>query len=172
MTIFNGQADLLAELVAASATWQTLTGTATVAAAKAFVKIAAAFDETQGSDTAQAIPRAIIADGGIISRKKVSIGQYEGSGGLFLSFEIGIPSASQTTLLTRRTYFLDRISAIISEMEVISASRAAPSGYSTSHIQIKEIHRVNGPGEYEIAQKEQNSDTYVPVWAIEFEITY
>ena len=171
MSIFNGQADLLAELVAASSTFQTLTGTASVAAAKVFVKIAEAFDETMGSDTVLAYPRAIIADGGIVSRRKVDIGQMSGRGSLFLSFEIEIPTGNQTTILTQRTYFLDRVSAIISEMEVVSMSRATPSGYSTSHLQMQEINRVNGPGYVPIDEREQTG-TYAPLWVMEFEIIY
>ena len=175
MSAFSPQADLLAVLVASSATFQAIVSAGTVAEARASVAIPVAFDEEQGDDQPLAYPRAIITDGGVINRKAVGVGARSGTGSLFLAFEVTIPQESQGTVYARRAYFMAKVSAIIQEMEAVSDSRATPSGYTTSHLQIKEINRVNGPGEIPIDEREQPADDenpLDPLWVIEFEVTY
>ncbi len=173
--VFDAQADLLQELVAASTTFQTLTGESTVAATKKHTALAEAMDEDEDESNQPqklAYPRAIVADGGIVSLKRISISDSVGSGSLFLSFEIEIP-AGYRTMATKRAWFVGKVSAIVQEMLAASISRATPSGYSTSHLQIIEMNRVNGPGEYGQNEVEPNDDGSPRfIWAMEFEVTY
>lgn len=173
---FDGQADLLQELVAASATFQTLTGESTVAATKKHVALAEAEDEDPDESTQPQrldYPRAIVSDGGIVEIESVSMSDSRGSGSLFLSFEFEIPIGSRSTMAIKRAWFVTKVSAVIQEMWVVSKSRATPTGYSTSHLQILRTTRVNGPGEIPQDAVEPNEDGSPRfIWVMEFEVTY
>jgi hypothetical protein len=172
VSVFDGQADLLATLIASSATFQTLTGTATVAAAKAKIGIHEAFDDTIGSDAAITYPRAIVADGGIVERELVGTANRKGTGSLFLSFEFESP-ADKTTILLQRTWFVGQVSTIMREAEVISDSRATPSGYTSTHILIRRYRRTFGPQVVLQCDRDQTTnDSGRNLWAMEFEIEY
>jgi hypothetical protein len=175
-TSHDGQADLLQELVAASATFRTLTGESTVAAAKKHVALAEAQDEDDDeSSQPQKLdyPRAIVSDGGIVDIESTSFSDTRGTGSLFLSFEFEVPKANRGSMATKRTWFVTKVSTIIEEMWTVSKSRATPSGYSTSHLQLLRTTRVNGPGEYgqdEVEPHEDGSPRFI--WAMEYEVTY
>ena len=177
-TSFDTQADLLQELVSASSTFQTLCGESTVAATKKHTALAQAEDEDDDeSNTPQKLgyPRAIVADGGIVDIESISMSDCRGTGSLFLSFEFEIPKASRTSMAVKRAWFVTKVSAIIQEMWTTSKSRATPSGYTTSHLQLLRTTRVNGPGEYPqdvVDQGDENTTPPGPIWAMEFEVTY
>jgi hypothetical protein len=171
MSVFDGQSDLLATLVASSTTFRTLVNESTVALAKNHIGIFEAEDETTATETAIAYPRAIIADGGIVERELVGTATRKGSGSLFLAFEFEAPS-DKTTVLLQRTWFVGQVSTIIREMEVVSDSRATPSGYSTSHLLVRKIRRSAGPLIVPQSDREQTTTALRPLWAMEFEVEY
>lgn len=174
MSAFDGQADLLATLIASTATFQSVTGTSTVPAAKNKVGLHEALDEDDETAPQILYPRAIIADGGIIERMRVGTGTWMGSGSMFLSFEFEAPT-DKTTTKAQRAWFLEKTSAIMREAEVIADSRATPTGYTTSHLHIRKYKRTAGPSYIQVSEREQPPDTDNPLrvlWAIEVEIEY
>lgn len=174
MSAFDGQADLLATLVASCATYQSVTGTSTVLSAKNTIGIHEALDETDETAPKIVYPRAVIADGGIISRLRVGTGTWMGTGSLFLSFEFEAPTDKVTTK-AQRAWFLEKTSAIMREAEVIADSRATPTGYTTSHLHIRAYKRTFGPNYIQPSDREQPEDTTNQprvLWVIEFEIEY
>ncbi len=177
MSAFDGQADLLATLIASCATFQSVVGASgatAVTQAKDKIGLHEALDEDDETAAAINYPRAIIADGGVISRMRVGTGTWMGTGSLFLSFEFEAPTDKQTTK-SQRTWFLEKTSAIMREAEVIADSRAAPTGYSTSHLHIRQYKRTFGPNYIQPGEREQPEDTQNPLrvlWVMEFEIEY
>lgn len=170
MSAFDGQMDLLATLIASTAKFQSLTGTATVAAAKERIGSHEAADGPDGVP----LPRAIIADGGTVERIKTSTGSWRGSGSLFLTFEASAPS-DKKTVEQQREWFVAAVSTLMRQAEVIADSRATPSGYSSSHLMIRQYRRTNGPHYYQPAIIEAPEDTQnpvLPVWVMEFEVEY
>lgn len=114
--------ELLANLVASSATFQSLTGTASEAAALAKVHFPFADDEaTSGTEHAPA-PRAIIEPGDDYETNQVGIGDWAARGTLILSLELRLPTTeSATTIYTdaknELLWFLNKVGAILAEMQ-------------------------------------------------------
>lgn len=174
MSVFDGQSDLLRTLIASCATFQTVTGQSTVAAAKTRCVAHEALDETNESATAVPYPRAIVADGGVIERDCVGTSTWRGVGSLWLVFQFAAP-ADKTTTLAQREWFTTKTSTIMREAEVIADSRATPSGYSTSHLRIRRYRRTTGPQYVQPIEREQPDETanpLGPLWEIEFEVEY
>lgn len=174
MSAFDGQADLLATLIASTAQFQTVTGTATVDAAKAKIALHEAKDKTTAAELRLTYPRAIVGDGGPIERVRVGTGTWQGTGSLFLGFEFEAP-ADKTTTRSQRAWFLEKVSSIMRQAEVIADSRATPTGYSTSHLHIRGYKRVAGPHYVQPSERAQPSDTQNllrVLWVIEFEVMY
>lgn len=172
MTIFGGQADLLATLFAYTATFKALVGVTTVDAAKTRIGLHQSDDE--GCDRIE-YPRITIFEGGTLASEKVGTSSWRGTGSLFALFEIEVPTTFATSIPAQRSYFTAKVSAIIREAQVIADSRATPSGYSTSHLQIRRFSRVEGPGYVPAVKREQNAPGVAPdqpLWQMEFEIEY
>jgi hypothetical protein len=172
MAIFDGQADLLATLFASTATFQSITGTTTVAAAKARIGLHQSADE---GVTNIAYPRITIFEGGTVESEKAGTGVWRGRGSLFALFEIEIPAASAVSVQTQRACITSKISAIIREAQVIADSRATPTGYTTSHLQVRRFVRTSGPDFVRQIDREQNAPGDAapqPLWEMEWEIEY
>ena len=174
MSAFDGQADLLATLIASTATFQSVTGMSTVATAKERIALPEALDDDTAEAHAVPYPRAIITDGSLIERRSAATGTWRGTGSLFLAFEFEAPPDKRTEL-TQRAWFLNKVSTLLREAEVISDSRATPSGYSSTHLVLRSYRRVAGPFVVAPARREQPDDSEAelrPLWAIEFEVEY
>ena len=172
MSIFDGQADLLATLIASTALFQALTETVEVAAAKLKIGLHESADEGAGEIT---FPRATIYEGGPVERQKIGTGVWRGSGSLFLLFEIEVPLANATSLQAQREYFVTKVATIMRQAEVIADSRATPTGYSTSHLQMKRYTKSSGPDYVLASKREKKSPAGTPdltLWQMEFEVEY
>jgi hypothetical protein len=178
MSAFDGQADLLATLIASCAEFQSVVG-ASGATAVTQAKDKIAIHEALDKDTPLApritYPRAIIADGGVIERQMVGTAiPLSGTGSLYLGFEFEAP-ADKTTTKSQRAWFLSKVSTIMREAEVLVTSRATPAGYSTSHLQIRSYKRTAGPMYVQPSERAQptHTDNRLRVlWVIEFEVIY
>ncbi len=173
MSAFDEQLDLLRVLVASSSTFQTLTGSATVAAAKMRVAGHEALDDEYDGEIVTQYPRAIVSDGGVIQRERQGTGCWGGNGSLFLLFQITTPT-DKVSSLSQREWFVDKASSIMREMEVIADSRAAPSGYSTSHLYIHRYRRTAGPNAVPAVDREheESNTPQPPLWEMEFEVEF
>lgn len=174
MSAFDGQADLLATLIASSATFRTLTATSTVAAAKDRIAIHEAEDEDSSTEKQMPYPRAVISDGGLIERENVGTGTWKGTGSLFLAFEFEAPPSKQS-VKQQRAWFVGQVSSIMRESEVVSDSRATPSGYTTTHLVVRRYRRTAGPLVVLPSDREHDDASQAqlrPLWAVEFEIEY
>ena len=169
MSIFAGQADLLAELFAATAKWKTITQTTTAADAKRKIAIHEAEDRGQPK---LSYPRIVIYDGGTIERNKLATSTWGGRGSLIATFEIELTKTHGLTAAAQRATFSQLISDLWREAEVISDSRAAPSGYSTSHLQITTYRRSEGPQYVPPTERGPQDGVLKTLWQMEFEVEY
>lgn len=138
MSTTDYQADLLAVLIASTATFQSVTGTATAAAAKKCIAIGDATDF--GHDDADGqkplrYPRAVITRSRK-SRSLVGTATYAATGELLVLFEFR-PPQEHATQNQQEAWFTAATDDIADEAWTLSVSRATPSGYSTSHLQIR-----------------------------------
>lgn len=137
MSTTDYQADLLKVLIASTATFQSVTGTGSVAAARARIIIGEATDEGHDDSDPQKpmrFPRAIITRAGK-STTVVGTGTYSRGGELLVLFQFRAPIAN--TIAEQEAWFTAVTHDIEDEAMTISVSRATPSGYSTSHLQIR-----------------------------------
>lgn len=169
MSIFDEQADLLAELFAATATWQTITRTSTAADAKR--KIGIHEVENQGQRKLD-YPRIVIYDGGTIEREKLATATWGGRGSLIATFEIELTKTHGLRAEEQRSHFVTLLSDLWREAEVISDSRAAPSGYSVSHLQVRRYRRTEGPHYVAPTEVAVQQGVLKTLWQMEFEVEY
>lgn len=137
MSTTDYQADLLKVLIASTATFQSVTGTATVAAAKNRIVIGEATDEGHDDSDPQKplkFPRAVITRAAK-STALVGTATYARGGELLVLFQFRAPIAN--TITEQEAWFSAVTDDIEEEAMTISVSRATPSGYSTSHLQIR-----------------------------------
>ena len=138
MSTTDVQADLLAALIASTATFQSVTGTASMAAARVRIAVGEATDdghEDSDGQTPLDLPRAVVTR----SSKSVSVvgtATFAGTGELLVLFEFRAPG-SKATQNEQEAWFTAATDDIVSEGMTLSVSRASPSGYSTSHLQIR-----------------------------------
>lgn len=164
--------EMLEVLLAHSSTFQTLVGAANAAAALAYIR------QVQAEDTGAAelvYPRAIVSE---IEEESELVGTatWRRRGALLLSLEAEIPAASDDTVEMQRDWFLERVRNIQSEMETASASRATPSGYSHSHLQVRKCSWAVEPFLVPLADREDVDVEAVvnrqPLWACQWRVEW
>ncbi len=138
MSTTDVQADLLAALIASTATFQSVTNTASMASARVRIAIGEATDEGHDDSDGQTpldLPRAVVTRA---SERTSVVGTatYAGSGELLVLFEFRAPG-SKVTQNEQEAWFTAATSDIVREAFTLSVSRASPTGYSTSHLQIR-----------------------------------
>lgn len=163
---------MLEVLLAHSSTFQALTGAANAAAALAFIRQSQA--EDRGADALD-YPRAIV-EAVEESSEQAGTGTRRRRGALLLSFEAEVPPAHDDTVELQRTWFLDQVRSIQADMEAISDSRATPSGYTHSHLQIKQMTWDVEPFQVPLSEREDVEVAAVanrsPVWACRWRVEW
>lgn len=159
---------MLEVLLASSATWQSITNTASVADAREFIHLG------EGDNDAK-YPRAVIGDLSLTSTA-VATGQSSGRGRLYLAFYIKVDISTYRTREARRAWVRSKLGDIRQEMEVVSFSRATPAGYSISHLVLRSIDQMFiPPYERPARDSDIDSDSDIPthaVWQSEWEVEY
>ena len=134
------QMQLMAELVAASATFQTLVDESSEALALNHVYYPIALD-----DGTQPIPRAIVTDAGESSIGFLGSGSTGRSGNFFVTFEMDIPVGDDDDNEKQQyIYFQNKLGAIKEEMMTKVVTRVdSPSG--GTHLNVTSIEVDEGP---------------------------
>lgn len=154
-------AEMLEVLLASTATWQAVTGTATLALARAYVDI---YERLESAG----YPRALIQDDPLWGNP-VATGTGSGGGALSLSFWVKPDLAVYTSREARRTWLRGQLADIKNEMEVLSYGRTTPAGYTNSHLLVKRITWSCPPFELRAHETPVAAATAAPiVWGSEF----
>ncbi|MDQ3288918.1 MAG: hypothetical protein M3Q42_11810 [Pseudomonadota bacterium] len=166
-------AELVALLLASTAKWQELTGTATYLLALAYIH---QFQEDEDAD-APVRPRAIVQQTER-SRRIVGTGTWAGEGACLLSLELEYTEPTPLAPATtggQQTWFMLQVNTLEEQMRAISASRVNAPGKTHSHLQIRDIAWSVEPFLIPIADREDEGDDATsrkPCWAVQFRITY
>ncbi len=151
-SIMSKPMDRLARLVASSATFRTVVGAASEAAALSdSIHYPSASDEHATYDDddnppGNAIhpwPRAIIEQGPKFSHAKVGTGLWSANGDFFLTFQFEIPTTDDANEQTQQTWFLNRAGTILAEMEANAAQGTSVSG--ETHLDMIGYELQDGP---------------------------
>lgn len=113
----------MALLIAASATFRTITGAGSEAAALDYIHYPEADDATA------TIPRCIITAGPDFSQERVGHGMYRTTGSNLVFFEFQ-EYDSAATLKDQYTTFLNQVGAILDECCTVAGMGSAPDGVS------------------------------------------
>lgn len=133
----------LADLVAASATFQTIVGAANAAVAAGSVYWPEASDVDSSGDLTDARPRAVISPNEDFGVRRISVGQHrEASGSLLLTFEF-LPANAAATLQTNYETFTNNVGDIIDDMFDLG-NTDKPTG-NTTYMNITDATIVVGP---------------------------
>lgn len=142
--LFN-QPQRLAYLLAASATWRSLCGAASATAALEYIKV----DKADRAESERHnYPCAIVGwlDPDHFGVRKVGIGEWSISGTLTMSLEVEVPAEYPKNSADTHNWFMNQVSAIISEMQALAGAGEPVSG--ETHLNVTEFARNEGPWEY------------------------
>ena len=139
----------IAWLIASSANFQALTGSASAAAALVHVPTESDDSETTGSTR----PRAIVASAGSFKSNRISLNQFRPSGAVWVSFEFA-PSAAvhaegplEDRLWDEMTEFLNRVDLVLTD---VVAANGTGLGYlqiagGESQVAFDSFELIDGP---------------------------
>lgn len=160
-------------LLAYSSTWQALVGAATPNEALEFIQQYQA--EDRGEDIAP-YPRAIVQESEESRGVKGTASKAGGSGALLVSIECEVPDAHVASVSAQRAWFVDQIRNIQNDMLVTSISRATPTGYTHSHLQVREISWAVEPFLLPIADRQdldvEDDTPLAPLWLVQLRVEY
>lgn len=154
-------------LVAASATFQTITGAASTAAALSYVH----FDADDTSDSTETRPRAII-DLSQYEASRIALATFGHTGGVYLTFEFSPSSSYSANRDDALIEHLDRIGRIRREMQVLQGAGAGSTPFTgETYVSIGRMqlivlpHRVDlVPGDASETVKAIYQSTYLVEW--------
>lgn len=165
------QFDALEELVAACATFRTLTGTSTSAAAKEHVHWPEANDTDEEEDC---WPRAVIAPSKDWRAKKVGTGAWKGGGSLYLTLELEVPDAAEAeTWNAQFVWVQTQIAAIEAEMRALAGTGSVTiRSVAQTHLNVMEIELVDGPFQARAGERKspdsEAGEVLLPRWWVTF----
>jgi len=143
----------LAQLIAASATFQAVVGAADAAEALASIQILEATDR----DDEHPRPRAIVKLGADFSSQRVGVGTWNAAGTVEVCFEFNRADTTAThaeNLLA----FADKVGAILTECSALAGIGDAGDG--ESYLNVVEWTAQNGPPDFSSVQNE-NGELYL-----------
>jgi hypothetical protein len=166
------QPQRLTYLLAASATWRSLCGVSTSAAALQYIKV----DKANPADeTTPHYPRAICGwmDPDHFGTRKVTRDDWSMSGNLTMSLELEVPTEYPVRSEDAHNWFMNQVGAIISEMQVLAGGGEPVSG--ETHLNVTEFARNDGPWEYaddEVEVLDPDNYRQLHVFWIVFSVAY
>ncbi len=151
----------LAQLIAASATFQAIVGAADAAAALAFVQILEATDK----DDEHPRPRAIVKFGSDFASQKLGTATWNSGGTVEVCFEF-LPADAGETRAENLLAFANEVGLILSECSDLAGQGDAGDG--ETYLNVVEWTSQNGPPEFSDPQHENGElyliDDYAARW--------
>lgn len=132
---------LLMKMVAACATFQSLTGAATAGAAEARIAYPAMDDTVE---TPVEWPRAVITETSEFVATQVGRGCWTYQGSLHVTFEFVVPKVEDAVSFQNAfNYMNNKVGAVIAEMIALSGTGEPVTG--NTHLAVQSIQLVEGP---------------------------